>query len=101
MEFTCHNQTPLTKKERPAKPAPCFRQPYSRSVLYLVALLEPLYTPGGVNHPALAGKERMTGAAQLDLHRFSGRTGGEGVATGTDYTGIVIIFGVNFILHSL
>jgi hypothetical protein len=68
---------------------------------YLVALFEPLNAPGNIYHPMLTGKKRVALAAQLDLQCFSGGANGEGVATGTGYFSIRVVFGMNLIFHSL
>jgi hypothetical protein len=68
---------------------------------YLVALFEPLDTPGCVYHPTLTGKKGMALTAQLNLQRFSGGANGKGITTGAGYFSIRIVFGMNFIFHSL
>jgi len=42
----------------------------------------------------------MTLTAKLNLHHLLGRADGKGIATGTDYLGIVIILRMNLRLHS-
>ena len=41
----------------------------------------------------------MALAAQLDLEELPGRAGSKFIAAGTNYFGIWIIFGMNFIFH--
>jgi hypothetical protein len=65
----------------------------------IVALLEPLDTPGGIHHAALTGKKRMTVAAYFNFEFFFCRTGGESIAAGTYYRGIIIIFRMYLLFH--
>jgi len=65
----------------------------------LIAFLKPLYSSGGVHHAPLTGKERVTVAADLDLQFFFRGTGGEFIAAGTYYHGIVIKFRMYFLFH--
>jgi len=68
---------------------------------YLVALLKPLYPPGGIYHPTLAGKKWVALTAQLDLERFPGRADGKGITAGTDRFSVGIVFGMNLIFHNI
>jgi hypothetical protein len=47
----------------------------------------------------LPGIERVTPATYLNLYELSGGAGDKGIATGTDYLGIMVVFGVELLLH--
>jgi O-antigen/teichoic acid export membrane protein len=70
-------------------------------IFELIAPLKPFYPPCGINYPVLTltHEEGMTFTAYLYLNYLFGSTGGKGITTGTDHLSIVIIFGMNLILH--
>ena len=57
----------------------------------LVAAFETLDPSGGVDDFLLAGEERMTGGAQIDLHLLGRAAGLEGVTTGAGHLDVLII----------
>jgi len=97
VEFFRHS---LNKKRSGTSKPPPLLQYLLYSAFYIVALLEPLYTPSCIHHPLLTSKKGVALAAQLNLQSFSGGTNGEGIATGTGYLSIRVVFGMNFFLHS-
>jgi hypothetical protein len=72
---------------------------YAGLALNLVSPLKPLYTPGGIYHPTLPGKKRVTLTAQLNLQELLNGASSEGIATSTDYLSVRVIFGMNLLFH--
>ena len=66
----------------------------------MVALFEPFYSSGGIDHFSLAGEEGMTFAAQLDAELLFSRTDCEGIAAGADHLGVRVKFGVYLLFHN-
>ena len=66
----------------------------------VVPSLESLYPASGVNDSLLAGKERVTLAANLHLEQWLRRAGSEGVTTSTNHF-CFHIFGMNLVLHPI
>ncbi len=69
--------------------------------IQIVAFLEPLDSTSGIHQFSFTGEEGMSFAAQLNVQCLLGGTGSESVAAGTDYLGIRIKFGMNFVFHSI
>ena len=69
------------------------------SLCYLVPPLEALHPPGCVHYPLLPGEERMALAANLDLERWPGGSGGKSITTGTNRLGIGVILGMDLLFH--
>jgi hypothetical protein len=67
--------------------------------LGLVTPVKPLHPSRSVQHPPLSGEKRVALAAQLHLKLFPGGTGGKRAAAGTNYLGVIIIFGMYLFFH--
>ena len=68
--------------------------------IQLIALLEPLYSSGCIDHFPFAGEERVTLTAQLNVQLLFSRADSISIAAGADNLCVGIIFGMYLFFHS-